>query len=253
MTVVLGAAVAIGVAVGLARGGSISHLGSHPLRGVVLLVAGAGVQAAVLAGVLGLGRRGDVIVILLSYAGLAAFAALNLLRPGMGILLLGVMLNAVPIAVDRGMPVEKHAIVAARVADAADVALLDFGNKRHLAGPGDDLRVLDDRLPDWVSHQVLSVGDLVITVGVAAIIAGLLDDPRRHPRRGRVRGRHSSPPGPPTWARARHAPGRGRQTVLEPVGGTSARTSPPLVGRPPLVPPPPPPLPRTDAVRASRV
>jgi len=107
------------------------------------------------------------------------------------------------------MPVEKHAIVAARVADAGEVPLLNFGNKRHLAGPGDDVRFLDDRLPDWVSHQVLSVGDLVVTVGVAAIVAGLLDDPRRHPRRGRVRvrGRHARLPGAPTHDRGRHAPG----------------------------------------------
>ena len=207
MTAVLGVAVAIGVAVGLARGGSLSFLGAHRLRGVALLVLGSGLQAAVLAGLLGLGRRGDVALILVSYAGLAVFAALNLLRPGMGILFVGVLLNALPIAVDRGMPVEKHAIVAARVADAGEVPLLNFGNKRHLAGPGDDLRFLDDRLPDWVSHQVLSVGDLVVTVGVAAIVAGLLEDPRRHPRRARVRGRHARLPDAPTRDRGRHARG----------------------------------------------
>jgi hypothetical protein len=207
MTAVLGVAVAIGVAVGLARGGSLAYLGAHRLRGVALLVLGSGLQAAVLAGLFGLGRRGDVALILVSYAGLALFAALNLLRPGMGILFVGVLLNALPIAVDRGMPVEKHAIVAARVADAGEVPLLNFGNKRHLAGSGDDLRFLDDRLPDWVSHQVLSVGDLVVTVGVAAIVAGLLEDPRRHPRRGRVRGRHARLPDAPTSARGRHAPG----------------------------------------------
>jgi hypothetical protein len=207
MTVVLGVAVAIGVAVGLARGGSVSHLGAHRLRGVTLLVLGAGLQAAVLAGLLGLGRRGDVVLILVSYAGLAVFAALNLLRPGMGILFVGVLLNAIPIAVDRGMPVEKHAIVAAGVADAGEIPLLDFGNKRHLAGPTDDVRLLDDRLPDWVSHQVLSVGDLVITVGVAAIVAGLLEDPRRRPRRTRVLGRHARPPDAPSPARGRHARG----------------------------------------------
>jgi len=208
MTVVLGIAVAIGVAVGLAGGGSLANLASHRLRGVALLVVGAGLQAAVLAGWLGLGRQGDVIAILVSYAGLAAFAGVNLLRPGMGILMVGVLLNAIPIAADRGMPVERHAIVAARVADAADVPLLDFGNKRHLAGPGDDVRILDDRLPDWVSHQVLSVGDLVITVGVAAIIAGLLDDPRRHPRGNRLRGRHAPSPARPIRPRGRHAQGR---------------------------------------------
>ncbi len=184
-------------------------------------------------------------MILVSYAGLAVFAALNLLRPGMGILFVGVLLNAIPIAVDRGMPVEKHAIVAARVADAAEVPLLNFGNKRHLAGPGDDLRFLDDRLPDWVSHQVLSVGDLVITVGVAAIIAGLLDDPRALGTRlagtRRVRPTHPSPrpprpgrrgPGPsPSGRRRPNGPEmigaaadarRGTQSARASVGRTSA-------------------------------
>ena len=78
------------------------------------------------------------------------------------------------------MPVEGRAIVEARIASASQLPLLDFGAKRHLAGSDDHLRFLDDRFPDWITHHVLSFGDLVIGVGVGAVASGLL-----HPGTGR--------------------------------------------------------------------
>ncbi len=160
MTPILLAVIA-GLVIGFARGGRLPrqiHVRSWPL-----LLAGVGIQVVS-------HRLGAV---LLSYALLGVFALRNFTRAGMGVLLVGVALNLAPMLLDGGMPVEGHAIVSAHVASAADVALLRFDGKRHLAGAGDHLRALDDTIPDWWSHEVLSFGDIVIAFGVATIIAGL--------------------------------------------------------------------------------
>jgi hypothetical protein len=83
--------------------------------------------------------------------------------------------------------VEGSAIVRARIARTEDVALLRFGGKRHLARAGDHLRLLDDRIPDWVTHEVLSGGDLVISAGLGAVVASLVRGRRSvRPRRSRA-------------------------------------------------------------------
>lgn len=194
MTAVLATAVAVGLVAGLASGGRLSRLRRVKLRSVWLLVAGAGLHAIVVAGGAAFHRAPATAASLVSYGALAAFAARNLARPGMGIVLLGVVLNAVPIAVDHGMPVEGNAIVAAGVATAGRVGLVSFGGRHHLATPADHLRALDDAVPEWVTHQVLSPGDLVVTVGVGAVVAGLVRPARRRPRRRHAaqRGRHDA-------------------------------------------------------------
>jgi len=42
--------------------------------------------------------------------------------------------------------------------------------------------VLSDILPDWVFHEVLSFGDLVLSMGIAAVVVNLLRPPTRHRR-----------------------------------------------------------------------
>jgi len=185
MTAVLAIAIAIGVAVGFATGGRLARLRGVHIRSTALLLGGAALQVIVLSGAVQVGSGLTLAAVLISYLALAVFAVRNLEHAGMGLVLVGVALNALPIAVDRGMPVEGHAIVSAGLAKAYEVPLLDFGGKRHLATGSDHLRALDDRIPDWMTHQVLSVGDLVITVGVGTVVAGLLRPPRR--RRGRRR------------------------------------------------------------------
>jgi hypothetical protein len=207
MLEVLAAAVAVGVVVGLATGGRLRWVASARLRGLPLLVIGAAAEGVVGSEAIALHGWEATVLLLGGYACLAAFAAANLGRPGMGVILAGIALNAVPIALNSGMPVEGSAIVRAHIATAQDVPLLDFGTKRHLAGPADHLRVLDDRFPDWVTHRVLSLGDLVIGVGVGAVTAGLL-----HPATGRRR------------RRLRH--GRSRRHGTGDVGTGGAATGP---------------------------
>jgi len=191
---VLAAAVVVGALVGVASGGRLHWVASARLRGLGLLVVGALAEAVVGAGWVTVQGWVATTLLLGGYVCLAGFTVANLGRPGMGVVLAGIALNAVPIAVNGGMPVEGTAIVRAHIATAQEVPQLQFGTKRHLAGPGDHLRALDDRYPDWLTHRVLSVGDLVIGVGVGAVTAGLL-----HPATGRRRRRHRRAGAPRPW------------------------------------------------------
>jgi len=191
MAAVLGIAILVGAIAGLATGGRFAQLGSAHLRAIPLLVIGAVVQVLVLGRVITASTPIVVLLLVATYAALAGFAIANLGRGGMGVILAGIALNAVPIAVNSGMPVEAGAIVRARIASPDELPLLTFGTKRHLAGSGDHLRILDDRFPDWMTHHVLSFGDLVIGVGVGAVTSGLL-----HPATGRRRRRRRHPGGP---------------------------------------------------------
>lgn len=167
-----------GVLIGLARGGRLRHLADASFRWWAVLVAGLAVQAASAF----VGGPGGVAMLVTSLALLLVFAAANVRLAGMGLVLVGMAMNAATIAVNQGMPVRPSAIVAAGITDWDGIADLDFGTKRHLEGPDDDLMVLADIIPVPVLGQVLSFGDLVLSVGVADLIVHLMVVRRR--RRG---------------------------------------------------------------------
>jgi hypothetical protein len=174
MTALLSTALAVGIVAGLVTGGHFRNLWATHLDWVWLLMTGAVVQTLVLDGVIPLHGAPQTAVLLASYVALASFGLLNLGRSGMGILFLGVMFNFLPIAFNGGMPVEAHAIVASGLTTAPNVQDLNFGPKHHLATKADHLRALDDTFPDWINHQIISLGDLTIMLGVATVVAGLL-------------------------------------------------------------------------------
>jgi len=169
-------AIILGVAVGLALGGSFQRLGAVSFRRTPLLMLGVVVQ--VLAGFVG-GGAGLALVVV-SLALLASFTLANLRLGGMGLAFLGIAMNLAVMAVNGGMPVRPAAVVAAGLANHEDVATLDFGTKRHLEQPDDQLMVLADVLPVPVVREVLSFGDLVMSVGVASVLVNLLRPRGRH-------------------------------------------------------------------------
>ena len=167
-------AIVVGVLVGLLRGGRFANLGEATFRLWPLLVLGVVVQgAAAFTG------EGAVAVIVASYALLIAFCVANLTRAGMGVVLVGILLNVVVIGVNGGMPVRRSAIVAAGIASHDEVAGLDFGTKRHLETGDDRLTFLGDIIPVPFAGEVLSFGDLAMSVGVAAVLANLLRTKRQ--------------------------------------------------------------------------
>lgn len=162
-------AVVVGLAVGLATGGRLEHLGNRRFRAPWLLLGGLALQAAS-------GRFGGatVAMVIVSYVALIAFCALNLHLVGMGVVLLGLALNFTTIAVNGGMPVRRSAVVAAGIAEWHELDELEVQKKRHLERPDDDLMLLSDIVPVPVLHEVLSFGDLIMSVGVADVLFHLL-------------------------------------------------------------------------------
>lgn len=173
-------AVVLGLVIGFATGGRPRHLGERTFHLWPLLVAGAGLQVAAEMGALG--DRGHWLVVG-SFAALAVFAVANLRLAGMGVVLIGLLMNVTTIAVNSGMPVEDRAIVAAGLADdEAGIEDINFRAKRHRMSGNDTLYWLSDIVPAQVlgTGQVLSFGDLVMSIGVIDLLANLLHPfPRR--------------------------------------------------------------------------
>ena len=169
-------AIVVGLAAGLLSGGSFDRLGAVSFRCAPLLAIGVVVQ--LLAGFVG--RPWGLVLVVASLSLLAAFALANLHFGGMGLTFLGIAMNLTVIAVNGGMPVRPAAVVAAGLSSAEEVAALDFGAKQHLQRPDDQLMVLADILPVPVAREVLSFGDLVMSVGVASLLVNLLRPRGRH-------------------------------------------------------------------------
>jgi hypothetical protein len=162
---------------GLLAGGRLAGLGEVHLRWWGALLAGVGLQ--LLAGPVGLGGRPGTTAVVGSYLCLVAFTLANRHLPAMPVVVVGLLLNATVIIVNGGMPVRADAVVAVGLdPDALDAA--DLGAKRHLEGPDDELTFLGDVLPLRPLGEVVSVGDLVLAFGVAALLFRLLR-PRRAP------------------------------------------------------------------------
>lgn len=169
------AAVAAGVLIGLGTGGRLRHLAARTLRSWPLLFGGLLLQA--------LGTRVEsapgLVLVLVSYGLLVAFALANVMVVGMWLVALGIALNLVVIAVNGGMPVRPSALVAAGVAEPAGVQGIDLGDKRHLERRTDRLTALGDTIPVRPIKEVLSFGDVFMNVGLANVLVQLLRPPRR--------------------------------------------------------------------------
>jgi hypothetical protein len=161
-----------GGTLGLATGGTLSALAAFRFRAWPLLAMAVVLEASLAA------LRGSARPLVAGAACLAVacWCAANR-QPGWhrsvgpALLALGVMLNAIVIGLNTGMPVSRSALAAAGLSPTMDVARGDFykhaamTNRTHLA-------VLGDTVPFHLLRTVMSPGDLVMIAGVAAIAWG---------------------------------------------------------------------------------
>lgn len=177
-------ALLLGGAVGLATGGRLTNLGEHRLAGWWLLPVGVGVQ------VLSNTIEGDpaFALLLASYVLLAAFTLANARLFGMVVVTIGLLANLLVIAVNEGMPVRREAVIKAGIAaDDRDLASISMQNKHHYERPSDDLMFLADIIPVRPLREVLSIGDVIMSAGIAAVVATLLRKEPTHPQPERTR------------------------------------------------------------------
>ena len=170
-------ALVTGAVVGRLRGGRLRHIGQHRIRAWALVIVGFGLQVAT--DHWNVDRLGTALVITGSLA-LLLFAALNRHLVGMGIVALGVAANALVIGLNDGMPVSPSAVVAAHVASASEEPSIGYGYRHHREGSQDKVAILSDIIPIPELHEVVSFGDLILALGVAATVAHLLDPRNRH-------------------------------------------------------------------------
>jgi hypothetical protein len=180
-------AMVIGLLVGIVRRGKLGALARtrvrHPEVLVVALALGGVVEVTDL-------EWAGALTLLGLLAGLG-FAMCNLHLVGMPIIAIGVVANLVPVAANGAMPVRPDALVEAEMVDAADLDRVEVSGGRELADDQTILGFLGDTIPVRWTGQVLSVGDLIMLVGLADVVTNLML--QRPSRRGRA-----PQPAPPT-------------------------------------------------------
>lgn len=188
----VGTVVVIGVVIALLRGGRVRHLAQLELHHTWTLFLAVAVQLTVdllaARGILGEATTLGWSALLLSQVLVVAFLLRNPQLAGRWLVGAGLALNAIVMAANGAMPVSPDAVAA-----------LDLG--RDVEVPLGKHTVLDDttRLP-WLAdiipvpplRSIVSVGDLVLAVGIVPMTSRLLGVGRREVAHGDRRGQ-----GPP--------------------------------------------------------
>jgi len=152
--------VALAVGLALVSGGSLRSIAATEVRHPGVLAAAVGIQ-------LGLefvhplrGTAGHLASALLvvSYAFLLFFCALNFRLRGLAVVAVGIALNGAVITLDRGMPI--------RAPQAAVTTTI----KHHAQRPSDKLTPLGDIILLPALRQSLSFGDLIMMVGLIDVV-----------------------------------------------------------------------------------
>lgn len=152
--------------VAVLRGGSLDNLAATKFGWTWILVVSLGLQVAAELSLPSETARPVIAgVLVVTYGGAALFLALNRKLPGMIVAAAGLALNAIVISVNGAMPVSRW---AARVAGAPE--LTDMGAKHEIAGPGTVLPFLSDVIPIPNTLLVVSIGDVILAIGVAILV-----------------------------------------------------------------------------------
>ena len=172
-----GVVVVAGVAIGLARGGSLRNLTAARLQWPWMIILAVALQ---LTGQF-IPRASSSLaygLVVGSYVVVFVFAGKNWRLPGMAFVAIGAAMNYIVILLNRGMPIS--AAAAARVGFAgAKAERLVLRGKHFINVSGHaHLSALGDVIPLWRQPTVASVGDLVICAGLVLVFASFVLGPR---------------------------------------------------------------------------
>jgi hypothetical protein len=168
-----------------ARGGSLANFALLPLRSLPLVAAGFGIQLVIftsLRDTLGIGGVAVPALYVLSMALLTLWVALNRRVPGMALMGLGLLCNFAAIVANDGyMPVSPASASFAGTLSRYQEEGGTRSNNSVAADEGVRLWLLTDILP--VPKQVpfanvLSIGDVILTVGAGVLCYRTVRGPR---------------------------------------------------------------------------
>jgi uncharacterized protein DUF5317 len=154
--------IAAALIVGLLTGGSFRYFPSIPLGWWSLAIGGVVLQFIPLTGDAGFWALAGSFVLLF------AFALLNIRAPGFILIFCGLLLNAIVIFANHGMPVAREALIRSGQESTLADLRENGGSKHHLADEDTVLLVLGDSIviPKPIGVAI-SVGDLCVYLGVA--------------------------------------------------------------------------------------
>lgn len=166
------AVIAISVGVSLLRGGKLSNISEIYARGWWLLFVGLGMQTA--ANFIDTEQREIAVwLVLLSYIPLLIVILVNQRLPGMWIAGVGILMNFTVIALNNGMPVLPEAYELA----GGTIENLTLDAKHVILDGSTRLPFLADIIP--MPGSVISMGDVLLAVGLGVFVEDQLQQPLR--------------------------------------------------------------------------
>ena len=166
------AVLGISVGVSLLRGGKLSNISEIYARGWWLLFVGLGMQTA--ANFVNTDQREIAVwLVLLSYIPLLIVILVNQRLPGMWIAGVGILMNFTVIALNNGMPVLPEAFELA----GGNPENLTLDAKHVILDGTSRLPFLADIIP--MPGSVISMGDVLLAVGLGVFVEDQLQQPLR--------------------------------------------------------------------------
>ena len=157
------AALAIGLVIGLARGGRVRNLARRHLQWPAVGAVGVVGLLATRWG----GMETPELLLATSLLLCASCALRNAHLVGLGVVAVGLVANLAPLLVNGWVPVDPDALVHAGLVDRDDLARVELDGARHVADDDTALSFLGERIPVPELGLVLSFGDLLVAVGLA--------------------------------------------------------------------------------------
>ena len=170
----LASVLVIGMLLGWGLGGGVRHLAKLEVRFWWLIPLALVLQIApVPRAESGPGRYIPFALLLLSFLMIAAVMLINWRHRGFLAILLGVLLNLIPIALNQGMPVSGPAVVEA--GGSLSELPRERGGKHHLQSSEDVVTVLGDVIAVRSPFRaVVSIGDLVMWAGAGWFVTAAM-------------------------------------------------------------------------------
>ncbi|GJM38647.1 MAG: hypothetical protein DHS20C19_20140 [Acidimicrobiales bacterium] len=168
-------AVVVGVVFGFIRRGRLASIARTRVRHPEFLAVAVGCSLFVdmvdtdLAGA----------IALVGLVGGLFFAVVNIHLVGMLVITVGIVLNLLPVVLNGAMPVRGDALVEAEMVTADELPRVTLTGARELETDSTLLPVLGDTFPVRWTSQVVSIGDLIMVVGLADLVANLMLQRRR--------------------------------------------------------------------------
>jgi hypothetical protein len=171
--------VIVTAAIAVLRGGSLHALAATRVRWLWIVYVAFVVQlGASLWSPDWLTDTGALVVVLGSNTAIAAFLLLNRHLPGTAIAAVGLALNIVVIAANGAMPVSERAVEIAGTGSITE----DAGVKHERLDDSTVLPWLADVIPVPLFRTIISVGDVVLAIGIAYFVFAQSMSERRSER-----------------------------------------------------------------------